>query len=135
MAIEAASVAADEAPPTAADPSLSDPLQLSKSDSAQKAIKEPVKPQIQIASLDANKGTGILLLKQDSIPFTFCTMWIHDVAHFLFRSCFAPYCESFFQHIQKYCQDCHILGYIFTSGFLSTNNILKWSSATLAFSP
>lgn len=81
MAIEAASVAADEAPPTATDPSLSDPPQLSKSDSAQKAIKEPVKPQIPIASLDANKGTGILLLKQDSIPFSSCTMWIHDAAH------------------------------------------------------
>lgn len=137
MAIEAASVAADEAPPTATDPSLSDPPQLSRSDSAQRAIKEPVKPQIPIASLDTNKGTGIFLPKQDSIPFTPYTMWIHDVAHFLFRSCFAPCCESFFQHIHKYCQDCHILGYIFTSGFLyiDTNNILKWSSATLAFSP
>lgn len=96
MAIEAASVAADEAPPTATDPLLSDPPQLSKSDSAHKAIKEPVKQQIPIASLDANKGTGILLPKQDSIPFTSCTMCIHDMAHFLFRNCFAPCCESFF---------------------------------------
>lgn len=56
MAIEAASVAADEAPPTATDSSLSDPPQLSKTDPAQKAVKELVKPQIPLASLDANKG-------------------------------------------------------------------------------
>lgn len=57
MANEAASVAADEAPPTATDPSLQDPSQLTKSDPAQKAIKEHAKPQTPIASVDANKGT------------------------------------------------------------------------------
>lgn len=71
MAIEAASVAADEAPPTATDLSLSDPSQLSKSDPAQKSIKEPAKPQIPIASLDANKG--IVLPMQSSTPFAACT--------------------------------------------------------------
>lgn len=61
MANEAASVAADEAPPTATDPSLPDPPQLTKSDSAQKAIKEPAKPQTPIASVDPSKG---ILLNQ-----------------------------------------------------------------------
>lgn len=56
MANEAASVAAEEAPPTATEPGLSDPLQLSKPDPAQKAMKEPAKPQTPIASMDANKG-------------------------------------------------------------------------------
>lgn len=56
MANEAASVAADEAPPTTTDPSLPDPPQLTKSDPAQKAIKEPAKPQTPIASVDASKG-------------------------------------------------------------------------------
>lgn len=56
MANEAASVAADEGPPTATDPSLTDPPQLTKSDLAHKAIKEPAKLQTPVASVDASKG-------------------------------------------------------------------------------
>lgn len=56
MANEAASVAAEEAPPSASDSALPDPPQLSKSDPAQKAMREPSKPQTPIASMDANKG-------------------------------------------------------------------------------
>uniref|UniRef100_A0A3P8TF68 Nuclear receptor corepressor 1 n=1 Tax=Amphiprion percula TaxID=161767 RepID=A0A3P8TF68_AMPPE len=59
MANEAASVAAEEGPPTAPEPALPDPPQLPKSDPAQKAMKEPVKPQTPVASMDANKaGAG-----------------------------------------------------------------------------
>lgn len=56
MANEAASVAAEEAPPTANDSGLPDPQQLSKSDPAQKAMKEPTKPQTPVSSMDGNKG-------------------------------------------------------------------------------
>uniref|UniRef100_A0A3Q3W1Z9 Uncharacterized protein n=1 Tax=Mola mola TaxID=94237 RepID=A0A3Q3W1Z9_MOLML len=59
MANEAASVAAEEAPPPTSEPALPDPPQLPKGDPAQKAMKEPAKPQTPIASLDANKvGAG-----------------------------------------------------------------------------
>lgn len=60
MANEAASVAAEEAPPPTSEPALPDPLQLPKGDPAQKAMKEPAKPQTPIASLDANKGNHLL---------------------------------------------------------------------------
>uniref|UniRef100_A0A3Q3MLD8 Nuclear receptor corepressor 1 n=1 Tax=Labrus bergylta TaxID=56723 RepID=A0A3Q3MLD8_9LABR len=56
MANEAASVAADEAPPAAPEPALPDPPQLPKQDPGQKALKEPVKPQTPLASMDANKA-------------------------------------------------------------------------------
>lgn len=56
MANEAASVAAEEAPPTANDSGLPDPQQLSKSDPAQKAMKEPAKPQTPVSSMDGTKG-------------------------------------------------------------------------------
>lgn len=56
MANEAASVAAEEAPPTAPEPSLPDPPQFPKTDPAQKAMKEPTKPQTPVASMDAAKG-------------------------------------------------------------------------------
>lgn len=55
MANEAASVAAEEAPPSAPEPALPDPPQLPKQD-PQKALKEPAKPQTPTASMDANKG-------------------------------------------------------------------------------
>lgn len=60
MANEAASVAAEEAPPTANDSGLPDPQQLSKSDPAQKAMKEPAKPQTPVSSMDGNKGKSLL---------------------------------------------------------------------------
>lgn len=56
MANEAASVAAEEAPPPAAESALPDPPQLSKSDAAHKAVKEPAKAQTPVGSMDANKG-------------------------------------------------------------------------------
>ncbi len=56
MANEAASVAAEEAPPPATEPALPDPPQLTKTDPAQKALKEPAKAQTPLASMDANKG-------------------------------------------------------------------------------
>lgn len=58
MANEAASVAAEEAPPTASESGLPDPPQLPKTDSAQKSMKEPAKPQTPVASMDSNKGTS-----------------------------------------------------------------------------
>ncbi|XP_028278365.1 nuclear receptor corepressor 1 isoform X2 [Parambassis ranga] len=59
MANEAASVAAEEAPPPASEPALPDPPQLPKSDPAQKSMKEPTKPQTPVSSMDANKaGAG-----------------------------------------------------------------------------
>lgn len=54
MANEAATVAAEEAPPPAPEPVLPDPPQLPKPDQAQKAMKEPAKTPV--ASMDANKG-------------------------------------------------------------------------------
>lgn len=60
MANEAASVAAEETPPPAAETALPDPQQLPKSDPAQKAMKESVKPQTPVASMDANKGESSL---------------------------------------------------------------------------
>lgn len=56
MANEAASVAAEEAPATATELGLPDTPQLPKSE-AQKAMKEPAKPQTLVSSMDANKGT------------------------------------------------------------------------------
>lgn len=56
MANEAASVAAEEAPPPAPEPAMPDPPQLPKPNSAQKAMKEPAKPQTPVASMDAAKG-------------------------------------------------------------------------------
>ena len=61
MANEAASVAAEEAPPPTSEPALPDPPQLPKGD-PQKAMKEPAKPQTPVASLDANKGKSPTLL-------------------------------------------------------------------------
>ncbi|KAM9728714.1 nuclear receptor corepressor 1 isoform 4-T4 [Menidia menidia] len=59
MANEAASVAAEEAPPPASEPALPDPPQLPKSEPAQKAMKEPAKPLTPVASADSNKaGAG-----------------------------------------------------------------------------
>ena len=60
MANEAASVAAEEAPPHAPEPALPDPPQLPKADPAQKAMKEPTKPQTPLGSMDANKGGDAL---------------------------------------------------------------------------
>lgn len=60
MANEAASVAAEETPPPAAETALPDPQQLPKSDPAQKAMKESAKPQTPVASMDANKGESSL---------------------------------------------------------------------------
>ncbi|XP_041864022.1 nuclear receptor corepressor 1 isoform X2 [Melanotaenia boesemani] len=57
MANEAASVAAEEAPPSASEPALPDPPQLPKSDTAQKGMKEPAKALTPVA--DTNKaGAG-----------------------------------------------------------------------------
>ncbi|KAM9384950.1 nuclear receptor corepressor 1 isoform 2-T2 [Pholidichthys leucotaenia] len=56
MANGAASVAAEEAPPSVSEPALTDPPQLSKPDPAQKGMKEPVKPQTPVASMDASKA-------------------------------------------------------------------------------
>ncbi|XP_068186569.1 nuclear receptor corepressor 1 isoform X2 [Antennarius striatus] len=61
MANEAASVAAEEAPPPASEPALPDPPHLPKSDAAQKTMKDmkDAKPQTPGASVDASKaGTG-----------------------------------------------------------------------------
>lgn len=56
MANEAASVAAEEAPPPLPEPAMPEPQQLPKPDSMQKSMKEPAKPQTPVASMDANKG-------------------------------------------------------------------------------
>ncbi|XP_072230683.1 nuclear receptor corepressor 1 isoform X5 [Leuresthes tenuis] len=59
MANEAASVAAEEAPPPSSEPTLPDPPQLPKSEPTQKAMKEPAKPLTPVASVDTNKaGAG-----------------------------------------------------------------------------
>lgn len=59
MANEAASVASEEAPPSASEPTLADPPQLPKADPAQKGLKEPTKPQTPLGSMDANKGDAV----------------------------------------------------------------------------
>lgn len=69
MANEAASVAAEEAPPPAPEPALPEPPQLPKSDPAQKAMKEPSKLQTQLASIDANKGESSLGCSLEQIFF------------------------------------------------------------------
>lgn len=51
-------MAAEEAPATATESGLPDTPQLPKSE-AQKAMKEPAKPQTPVASMDANKGTAL----------------------------------------------------------------------------
>ncbi|XP_061608509.1 nuclear receptor corepressor 1 isoform X4 [Phyllopteryx taeniolatus] len=56
MANEAATVAAEEAPPPASEGGVADPPQLPKSDPAQRSIKEPMKPPTPVASLDAKAG-------------------------------------------------------------------------------
>ncbi|XP_051903662.1 nuclear receptor corepressor 1 isoform X1 [Hippocampus zosterae] len=59
MANEAATMAAEEAPPPASSEAAApDPPQLPKSDTAQKSIKEPMKPPTPGASLDAKAGAG-----------------------------------------------------------------------------
>ncbi|KAM4545114.1 nuclear receptor corepressor 1 isoform 2-T2 [Odontesthes bonariensis] len=59
MANEAASVAAEEAPPPSSEPALPDHPQLPKSEPTQKAMKEPAKPLTPVASVDSNKaGAG-----------------------------------------------------------------------------
>ncbi|XP_024120705.1 nuclear receptor corepressor 1 isoform X1 [Oryzias melastigma] len=58
MANEAASVAAEEAPPPALEPAVADPAQLSKSDPAQKGAKEANKPGTPVASVDTKAGAG-----------------------------------------------------------------------------
>ncbi|XP_057676398.1 nuclear receptor corepressor 1 isoform X5 [Corythoichthys intestinalis] len=58
MANEAATVAAEEAPPPASEAAVPDPPQLPKSDAAQKSMKEPTKPPTPVASLDAKAGAG-----------------------------------------------------------------------------
>ncbi|XP_078786527.1 nuclear receptor corepressor 1 isoform X9 [Oryzias latipes] len=58
MANEAASVAAEEAPPPALEPAVADPPQLSKSDPAQKGPKEANKPGTPVASVDTKAGAG-----------------------------------------------------------------------------
>lgn len=70
MANEAASVAAEEAPATATESGLPDTPQLPKSE-AQKAMKDPAKPQTPVASMDANKGTNLIKVVQ--APHT----WTH----------------------------------------------------------
>lgn len=61
MANEAASVAAEEAPPPAPEPALPDPPQLPKTDPAQKSMKETAKAQTPVANMDANKGESSLV--------------------------------------------------------------------------
>lgn len=56
MANEAASVAAEEAPLSAPEPTLPDPPQLPKPDPAQKAMKESAKAHTLVANVDGNKG-------------------------------------------------------------------------------
>nr|XP_040036038.1 nuclear receptor corepressor 1 isoform X3 [Gasterosteus aculeatus aculeatus] len=56
MANEAATVAAEEGPPAAPETALPDPPQLPKSDPMQKSMKEPVKPQTPVSSMDMNKA-------------------------------------------------------------------------------
>lgn len=57
MANEAASVAAEEAPPPALESAVADPPQLSKSDPAQKGPKEANKPGTPVASVDTKGKT------------------------------------------------------------------------------
>ena len=54
MANEAATVAAEEAPPSSSEPALPDPPQLPKADPAQRAMKEGAKTPV--SAMDANKG-------------------------------------------------------------------------------
>ncbi|KAM4620805.1 LOW QUALITY PROTEIN: nuclear receptor corepressor 1 [Polymixia lowei] len=56
MANEAASVAAEEPPPPAPEPTLPEPPQLPKPEPNQKALKEPNKPQTPVAAMDVNKA-------------------------------------------------------------------------------
>ncbi|XP_061154562.1 nuclear receptor corepressor 1 isoform X4 [Syngnathus typhle] len=58
MANEAATMAAEEAPPSASEAAVPDPPQIPKSDTAQKSIKEPSKPPTSVASLDTKAGVG-----------------------------------------------------------------------------
>ncbi|XP_061753947.1 nuclear receptor corepressor 1 isoform X3 [Nerophis ophidion] len=58
MANEAATVAAEEAPPPASEAAVPDPPVLPKSDTAQKSMKEPVKPPTPVASLDAKAAAA-----------------------------------------------------------------------------
>ncbi|CAB1456003.1 unnamed protein product [Pleuronectes platessa] len=54
MANEAATVAAEEAPPSSSEPALPDPPQLPKADPAQRAMKEGAKTPV--SAMDANKA-------------------------------------------------------------------------------
>ncbi|XP_056140734.1 nuclear receptor corepressor 1 [Lampris incognitus] len=59
MANEAASVAAEEPPPPAPEPALSEPPQLPKPEPAQKAMREPPKPQTPVTAMDVNKAGSV----------------------------------------------------------------------------
>ncbi|XP_077597171.1 nuclear receptor corepressor 1 isoform X1 [Stigmatopora nigra] len=58
MANEAATVAAEEAPPPASEAAVPDPPQLPKSDGSQKTTKEPTKPPTPVASMEAKAAAG-----------------------------------------------------------------------------
>uniref|UniRef100_A0A8C2WX91 Nuclear receptor corepressor 1 n=1 Tax=Cyclopterus lumpus TaxID=8103 RepID=A0A8C2WX91_CYCLU len=68
MANEAASVAAEEAPPTAPEPTLPDPPQLPKSDPMLKSMKEPAKPQTPVASMDSVSRLQVFPAKLSVCP-------------------------------------------------------------------
>ena len=83
MANEAASVAAEETPPPAAETALPDPQQLPKSDPAQKAMKESVKPQTPVASMDANKGESSLGCPLEVVHIYYLIFFYNTVIHLL----------------------------------------------------